>query len=546
MSSKTTNLFIAGIIVFGFILRIYMLGSVPAAASLDEASIGYNAYSLLKTGADEFGTRFPLLLRAYDDWRPGAYAYLAIPAVWVFGLSVFAVRLPSVLLSMMTLVVTYACASLFFSQIKQKNKRVVPIAALSVLLLMTISPWHIYLSRLGHEVNLGHALTIGGVYLFLLFVTYQDKRMLIGSAIVLALSMYGYQSQKLVVPVVVLAGIGIFWNVFKKNIRTLCVSGVTAAVVVLPMLIVSLAPDALVRLSATSAFVQTDPYYRSDLSSFVQAKESGNIIGQIVYNRRLTPMKIFIRNYVSHMDPAWLFNGGPKENHKVPGLGLLWAWEAVLVAAGLVGVWKSGIGRRYKWFLVTLILSAPIPAAISTQAPHAMRAFTMVPWIQLLEGFGIIFLAQRVRIRWLMAALGVLAAISVFRFAGAYYDLFARTHAGSFQYAAHDAMEYVARYKDEYDSVIISNRDQLSQSYMFYLFSQGVDPAAYQTAGGTGSGGFAEEHIIDGIYFGPVQQSTETGKILYVVNPGELPDDARLVETFTNRDDAGEVVVGIR
>src|SRR3990167_8737038 len=87
------------IIVVGVFLRFYQLVSVPPHPSLDEVSIGYNAYSILKTGGDEYGTKFPILLRAYDDWRPALYVYLVIPFVALFDLTVLSVRLPSVILS---------------------------------------------------------------------------------------------------------------------------------------------------------------------------------------------------------------------------------------------------------------------------------------------------------------------------------------------------------------------------------------------------------------------------------------------------------------
>src|SRR3989338_6504816 len=97
----------AGIIFLAVFLRLYNLSNVPPSVSLDEVSIGYNAFSILKTGADEYGVNFPLLLRAYDNWRPALYVYLVIPFVKIFGLNVVSVRLPSVILSVLTVVATY-------------------------------------------------------------------------------------------------------------------------------------------------------------------------------------------------------------------------------------------------------------------------------------------------------------------------------------------------------------------------------------------------------------------------------------------------------
>jgi len=55
------------ILILGFFLRIVNLQNLPHGFFCDEASIGYNAYSLLKTGKDEHGKPWPLFFQAF--WR---------------------------------------------------------------------------------------------------------------------------------------------------------------------------------------------------------------------------------------------------------------------------------------------------------------------------------------------------------------------------------------------------------------------------------------------------------------------------------------------
>src|SRR5579862_7182100 len=85
----TTLLFI---ILIAFFLRVYELSTVPPGISIDEISFGYNAYSLLKTGRDEYGAFLPIILRAYDDYRPALLSYLIIPSINIFGLNAFSIR----------------------------------------------------------------------------------------------------------------------------------------------------------------------------------------------------------------------------------------------------------------------------------------------------------------------------------------------------------------------------------------------------------------------------------------------------------------------
>ena len=43
------------IIILASVLRLYGISRFPAGLNADEASLGYNAYSLLQTGRDEHG-----------------------------------------------------------------------------------------------------------------------------------------------------------------------------------------------------------------------------------------------------------------------------------------------------------------------------------------------------------------------------------------------------------------------------------------------------------------------------------------------------------
>src|SRR2546423_4124390 len=108
MSQKLLLRLLLGIFLFTAIIRLYHLSSVPPSPYLDEVSNGYNAYSLFKTGNDEYGKHLPLLMQAYNDFRPTLFVYLMIPFIQVFGLTVSAIRLPAVFLSVL------ATISLFF------------------------------------------------------------------------------------------------------------------------------------------------------------------------------------------------------------------------------------------------------------------------------------------------------------------------------------------------------------------------------------------------------------------------------------------------
>src|SRR3989344_9085954 len=99
-------LFIA-ILFLCLVLRFYKITKVPASLNWDEVSNSYNAYSILKTAKDEYGNFLPLVNRSFDDYKPPLYMYLDILPIAIFGLTPFAVRLPSAIFGFLTIPVLY-------------------------------------------------------------------------------------------------------------------------------------------------------------------------------------------------------------------------------------------------------------------------------------------------------------------------------------------------------------------------------------------------------------------------------------------------------
>ncbi|KKR58602.1 MAG: hypothetical protein UT96_C0002G0005 [Candidatus Woesebacteria bacterium GW2011_GWC2_40_30] len=85
------------IVALAFFLRIYKVTSIPPSLNWDEVSIGYNAYSILKTSKDEWGVKFPLNFKSYGEYKLPAQIYASIPGIAVFGLNEFGVRITPVI-----------------------------------------------------------------------------------------------------------------------------------------------------------------------------------------------------------------------------------------------------------------------------------------------------------------------------------------------------------------------------------------------------------------------------------------------------------------
>src|SRR3989344_8264957 len=83
------------VLLLGIFLRFYKLDVIPNGIDSDEASQGYDAYSILKTGKDRYGESFPIFLRSFGNYQSPLYTYLTIIPISLFDLSVLATRLVS-------------------------------------------------------------------------------------------------------------------------------------------------------------------------------------------------------------------------------------------------------------------------------------------------------------------------------------------------------------------------------------------------------------------------------------------------------------------
>src|SRR5574340_1080491 len=146
------------ITLLGGLIRFREISNNPPNINTDEAAIGYNAYSLLKIGKDEYGQPWPLAFRSVDDYNPPLYVYLTIPSVAIFGLNEFAVRFPSAFLGTLAIVITYFLTKKLFNS---------STVALAASFLLAVSPWHIQFTRTAYETGSNAFFTSLGLLLFL-------------------------------------------------------------------------------------------------------------------------------------------------------------------------------------------------------------------------------------------------------------------------------------------------------------------------------------------------------------------------------------------
>lgn len=537
MKSKYSQIIIVGLILaLGIFLRTFILGKVPPSPDWDEVALGYNAYSILETGRDEYGKVFPVVLESFDDYKPALYAYFIIPFVKILGLSVVSVRLPSVVFGCISLLVLYFIVRELFpkgiecSRIKIGKNALADIS----MLFLAISPWHIQFSRVGFEAQVGLSFNL----LFILFFlkSFRKSYFLPISAFFAGLSIYIYQSEKVYVPMLLLLMTAVFFRPFIKIPKKWIVFSFAAGIVViLPMIFYILGnPNALTRAKGVSVFSDTTKLLLNNTEKLERDVKRNNSLGLILDNRRIEYIKEFASGYLSHFEPDWLFYRGDELRHQPPNMGLLYIIEIPLILAGIYILLFSRVDRKIKVFIFGYVLIAPIPASVTYDVPHAVRAINMLPAPQILSAIGILCLFYIVNKTRLFIRIPIFIIVFAFvtlnfsYYLNQYFVQMNYYYSKAWQYGWEEAVKEAQKDQNRFDKVVVSNVSPLDQSYMFFLFYTKYDPAKYLEEGGTKSGRFSAEHTAFGKYiFRPIEWDKDkfSKNTLFIGRTDDLPDN---------------------
>ncbi|MEK7536292.1 MAG: glycosyltransferase family 39 protein [Patescibacteria group bacterium] len=391
--------------------RLYKIDKIPASVYWDEASIGYNAYSVLQTGRDEWGEFIPLHFRAFGEFKLPVYIYSVVFTESIFGLTPFAVRLPSVIYGLLSVI------GLYLVVLKLTNKKLLSLLS---SFLFSISPWFFIFSRTGYEATAGLAFFIWAIYLIIRNKLILATLLFIGSA-------YSYNSFRILTPLL-LSPVLIYYF-FKKEFKIIAVSIVILLASVFPLY----------------------KLYKQDSGlSRLQTVGSKNIV----------------QNYIKNFSPDFLFiTGDTNPRSQMLNTGQLYYLDAIFLVLGIIYILKKKDRKLY--YILAILLLAPIPTSITKENPHALRSILMSPIMSVISAIGIYYLSNFFKKQKQLIFVTVLVLYSLcfenymYKFATQYNNL----SSSSWQ------IEYKQIFQKQKSGCV---SDEFAQPYIFALF-YGVD-----------------------------------------------------------------------
>ncbi len=550
---KKIWLILIGIIIIASILRLWNIGSVPPSPDWDEAALGYNAYSLLLTGKDEYGKIFPVALRSFDDYKPALYAYFAIPFIKVFGLNIVSVRLVSAIFGIITVIaVFFLIKELFGKEIEISKKTVkADYLALIASFILAISPWSINFSRIAFESNVGAALNVLALLFFLKGL--KVPKILPISFFFASINIYMYQSEKVFTVILFLILLLLYWKtILSIPKKYLLISFVLISIIVFPMVHYTITDkNALLRAKGVSVFSDQTQFLKRNVIKSAEDKKTENLLGLVLDNRRIEYGRAIVSGYISHFDINWLFITGDISRHHAPFMGLLYLIELPFLLLGIYILIFGRFNLKIKTVIFSYFLIAPLPASITSGVPHAVRTLNFLPVIQIFIALGILSsfiwaLKQKVVYRYTFISIfSILFLFNFVYFLNQYFIQLNYFNSSDWQYGYEKVVSFVYPIQNRYREVVVSNVRPLDQSYMFFLFYLKYPPDIYQKNGGTVSGGFAEDHKGFANYvFRNIDWNNENKENkLFIGRPGDFPDGVKILKTVNYLDGKPAIII---
>src|SRR5258708_3661369 len=228
------NILLSLVLVFllGTFLRFYKLAQIPSGLEQDETSIGYNAYSILQTGKDEYGKKMPLYFKAFGEYKLPGYIYASVLPIKYFGITAFGVRFVSALSGSLSILLIFILTLELFEKHASKNTLALISAA-----LLSLNPWHLHFSRGAFEVTLAFFFLLLGLILFLVAIRRRKFVSLVGSVVFFSLSLYTYNISRLFVPILGLTLLFLYREqIFKLPRRWLMAAILVTCLFLLPFM----------------------------------------------------------------------------------------------------------------------------------------------------------------------------------------------------------------------------------------------------------------------------------------------------------------------
>lgn len=314
------------------VTRLVLLGEIPYGLHPDEAQVGTDVHKILRGDFIHVYTMAVL-------GQPSGHAWISVPAIWLLGDTLFAVRLTLALIAIAAIPLLYALVRITYGRTE----------AFFSAALLTVSYWHLMYSRVAHW-SISYGTVLLAVLLCLaLGMRTRRRRWFAAAGIAMGLGVYTYNIYPIAV-VAVAAFLGVItWLNYRNDLawwgRSMLLTWGIAIIIATPMIIYISNPDSFY-------WFHINNYQDVGVLDSPEFKEAGFAgKAELIAEQART----FVAHYAWDADPDIVDGFGIRPVFDPPTL--------VLLAGGLV---LALLDRRNAMVIAALccLLIIPLPAVL--------------------------------------------------------------------------------------------------------------------------------------------------------------------------------------
>ena len=440
---RKTHILLGILLFFASFTRIYLLDSIPSGFFCDEASIAYNAYSIMTTGKDEHGEVLPVFFKAFGEYKGPVAIYATIPFVWFVGLTESSVRLQSAFFGVITIFFLFLLGKEFY------GKR----GGFIIAMVATTTPWLIHYNRTGFELNSYTAFFVAMIYFFIKAT--KERMYIIPAFITAAVGLYTYYSAKLLVPIMLIYLLVLLHKKLLQYKKDFFIGLSIFLMFSIPFILSFTNGQSLARFENVGLFAKD--------KSFIEITNT------------------VVDNYLYQLSPMFFIEGDSdyQFRHLSNGLKPLLYPTIPFFYLGIL-LTLFTLKKLSSRILVFWILIYPIAAAVVTGPPFSGRTIIGAPLSAILIGLGILttvtYLKKYIPIAITASLLGTFVIGSFLSFTHFYFTAYPLYSSGynGWQYGPKEIILYFQETENNYDEqYMIADRSFNAGEIFFKFYAPG-------------------------------------------------------------------------
>lgn len=506
IKSKIVLLSLVAIVILSAAVFFFKINKAPPCLDADEASFAYNAYSILKTGRDEYGSLLPLRLKAFGDNRMPLITYLDIPWIKILGLNETAARMVNFPFVILFPIVVYLLAYELFN-----NKKGALLAALFTALSVGLQS----IGRQTHEAYLTAFFLTLATYFFVRYINKKVNTDLYLFFAVFFIDLFGYHSTRLWAGFYFLV---MLFYVLKKKISWKHLLIFLASLLIFATTDIIYKPTRITNL----LFFNTDGFK----AKVYELRIEGGL--RFLYNKATVGIRDVSLEYMKYFSPQFLaINGDDNYRFGYPEMSPITPIEYIFMFIGIYFLFRNK--EKWRYFILMLLLFAPSSAILAWAGQSLTRSlFILIPAV-VIAAYGISQFGKQKTLLIFMTIMGCYFIMALYNW-DFYLNHFSKRAVTirAWQCGYKELGDYVKNNYDKFDKFYITQKN--GQPYIFMLFYLKYPPSEYQKVASLSKPdqyGFGQVDKFDKFVFNLDNIDKKEKDIAIIGYPDDFPENER-------------------